>query len=326
MADSMGNSMGANAPEPSVDVSVIIVTRNRHDVIDQALARLFVSIANTEAATEVIVVDASTVASDSLRADTRLRYVYRGDIPYSMVTSRNIGIEEARGRILAFIDDDCFVSTHWLERIVAGFEDPTVGLVGGRVINHPWAQVEKSNRVGILELDLDVLEGGFSRCPDGVIDVSHLPGGNLAVRTDLAHSVGGFDPGFVGSANGEETDFVLRVRQLGHRALFDPAASVEHRAAPRSDGIQRSLTNYVYRYSMVRNRIYFLRKHGARRGVRRSVLRQAKDGLFGVAKGLLETGVFLVATLTAIVAGLFARVPRTRESDGRKDPFGVKRL
>ena len=40
--------------------------------------------------------------------------------------SRNRGVEHAKGDIVAFIDDDAFVSSDWLERIVKDFDDYSI--------------------------------------------------------------------------------------------------------------------------------------------------------------------------------------------------------
>jgi hypothetical protein len=41
------------------------------------------------------------------------------------------GVNESRGKLLSFIDDDVEVSHGWLSAIHRAFEDPAVALVGG---------------------------------------------------------------------------------------------------------------------------------------------------------------------------------------------------
>lgn len=290
-------------------VSIIIATRNRADVLGECLEHLFKALEDWPAQTQVVVVDTSSEPSDAFPGEPSVHYVYRGDIPFSTVSSKNVGLGLAWGDIVAFIDDDCFVSPGWLYSLIPPFRDGDIGLVGGRIIYHPWATPEYSNEIGTMNLSRDQLEGAFHRVSSGVIEVGHLAGGNCAVRRELALTVGGFDPGFSGSQNGEETDFILRVRMLGKKAVFVPDAWVEHRAAPRADGIERTLSNYVYRYSMVRNRLYFLRKHHAGAGVWRSVARHSRDGVVGVVKYAVAASVFLAATCAGLVCGLAATLP-----------------
>jgi len=287
--------------QPSI--SVIIPTRDREDVLAECLDRL---LAQSGPTFEVIVIDTSSSdATQAVLAQYASVVNYRlGDVPYSMVLARNIGISLARGDIVAFIDDDCYVLAGWLEELSKAFEDPEVVAAGGRVIYHPWKSCEHGEPVAVLDLGRDVIWAEWDRTLDHAVDVPHLPGGNCAVRRDVALSVGGFDTKFIGSANLEETDFFLRVSKTGGRIVFVPTAVVEHRALPRPDRIARSLTNYIYRYSMVRNRLYFLRKHGAS-GLRTGIQRQLLDAVVGTGKLLLDAAVFAVASIAGIVAGLF---------------------
>lgn len=48
--------------------------------------------------------------------------------------ARNMGIEYAKGEIIAIIDDDVFVSPNWLEDIIKNFEQDNVMMVGGKIL------------------------------------------------------------------------------------------------------------------------------------------------------------------------------------------------
>lgn len=288
-----------------MNISVIIPTRNREDVLAECLDRL---LAEPEPPFEIIVIDSS--ATEATQAILR-RYPgvisHRiGDVPFSMVLSRNIGISRARGDVVAFIDDDCFVLPGWLGALARAFDDPQVAAAGGRVIYHPWKPCNHGPPIATLDLHNDIVWAEWDRTLDHPIDVPHLPGGNCAVRRSVAIAVGGFDTNFIGSANHEETDFFLRVSKNGGRIVFVPAAVVEHRAAPRADGIARSMTNFNYRYSLVRNRLYFMRKHAAP-GVGRSVQRQVLDAGAGTGRLVAGAITFAAASVLGLLAGLLTR-------------------
>lgn len=297
--------------------SVIIPTRNRPLVLEQCILRL---LSQSECILEVVIVDSSSndetkQLMDGYSRDYDLFTYHRiGDIPYSLVLARNEGVSVARGDIVAFIDDDCFILPGWAEEITKPFADSNILAVGGRIIYHPWREPKENGEVAIIDLEKDIIEGHWDAITDGPIDVSHLPGGNFAVRRDVVLAVGGFDPGYVGSGNLEETDFFLKVNQLDGRIIFNPCAVVEHRAAPRSDGITRDYTNFIYRYSMVRNRLYLLRKHKAGRGLVIGIRRQIVDCFVGTGRLLYKTIAFAVASLAGIVAGLTARINSDRTS------------
>lgn len=286
-------------------VSIVIPTRNRADVLKGCLDRV---LAESQPSCEVIVIDtSSSEATQAVLAHYPAVVNYRmGDVPFSMVRSRNLGISRARGEIVAFLDDDSYILPNWLREIAQAFDDPTVAAAGGRVINHPWRTPNHGEPVAVLDLERDLIWAEWDRVVEGIVDVPHLVGCNCAVRREVALAVGGFDTNFIGSANLEETDFFVRVARTGGRVVFVPTAVVEHRNAPRPDGIARSQTNYTFRFSMVRNRLYFLRKHRAP-GVWFGLRRQVIDAGAGTGKLLASTATFAVASLAGIAAGMLTK-------------------
>jgi len=286
-------------------VSVIIATRNREDILAGCLERL---LAQEGPRFEVIVVDASSSGATQEILSQYPSVVNRrlGDVPHSMVLGRNVGLSLAQGEIVAFIDDDCFVQEGWLRELAGAFVRPEVAAAGGRVIQHPWKAVQHGPPVAELDLTHDRIWAEWDRTLDTPVDVPHLPGGNCAVRRDVALDLGGFDTNFVGSANLEETDFFLRVSEAGGRIVFVPTAVVEHRAAPRVDGISRSQTNFAWRYSIVRNRLYFLRKHRAK-GFKISLRRYVLDVFVVPIRIIGEALTFGAASLAGILTGALCR-------------------
>src|ERR1051325_6888297 len=102
-------------PHDSLSVSVIICTRNRPHLVPNAVASV---LANTYPKVEVIVVDQSDDARirtslDTFLPDRRFRYVHNE--PAGLSRARNRGIVESEGNIIAFIDDDCFSTSGWVD-------------------------------------------------------------------------------------------------------------------------------------------------------------------------------------------------------------------
>jgi glycosyltransferase involved in cell wall biosynthesis len=115
-------------------VSVVIATRNRAESLRDTLASLT---RQSRRPDEVIVVD--NASGDHTRDvalnfvdSLNLKYVYaaKRGIPYA----RNAGIQNARGDIIAFIDDDCLADENWLKNLEIPFvKDPHIGVVGGEI-------------------------------------------------------------------------------------------------------------------------------------------------------------------------------------------------
>ncbi len=123
-----------------VDVSVIISTYNRSDILPAALESVLAQEEMGDVIYEVIVVDNNStdrtrkvVESFIARGHTNLRYIFEGKQGLSY--ARNTGIANARAPIIAFTDDDVRVERDWLANIKRAFDKhPEVDFVGGKVL------------------------------------------------------------------------------------------------------------------------------------------------------------------------------------------------
>ncbi len=118
-----------------LSISVIIATRNRAELLRNALSSLA---RQTRFPDEVVVVDnASTDATGevalSFQGLLKLKLVRedRAGVPHA----RNAGLRTASGDVVAFIDDDCEAEPSWLAEIERPFlRDPYVVAAGGSLI------------------------------------------------------------------------------------------------------------------------------------------------------------------------------------------------
>ena len=110
-----------------MEISVVIPTYNRKD----ALARLIDSVyaAGFDAGRhEVIVIDdGSCDGTDRLlneAAKTRPNFSFKSVKNAGPGQARNTGAGLSRGRIIAFLDDDCVVDGNWLSEVNRSFAPP----------------------------------------------------------------------------------------------------------------------------------------------------------------------------------------------------------
>jgi glycosyltransferase involved in cell wall biosynthesis len=132
--------------------SVIIITRNRPQMVRDCLEHLR---RQTVAPDEVIVVDSST-GEDTQAVLDGYPEVVRLRIPdgrNNMPQARNLGIAHAHGEIIAFLDDDSMAQPDWLRCLLEPYADPTVGGVGGRVIDalEQSRATPDNPRIGVLQ-------------------------------------------------------------------------------------------------------------------------------------------------------------------------------
>lgn len=244
----------------SVSATVVIVTFNRPACVKRCLDCLRLQ---TIIPDQIILVDAST---DDQTRDLLARYpdvtYIHSDLGYGhMTASRNMGLLDAIGDVVAFIDDDAYARPDWLEALLAGYNDPQVGAVGGRAIQgesppQPWVE---ANKIGKL-LPHGYLYAGFDTDTGQVQEVDHMIGCNMSFRRATLAKLGGFRDDFPGTEVCEETDMSLRVRRLGFRICYNPAATVNHMGAPQHKG-RRFDARYNY-YAAQNNAILFIRNYG----------------------------------------------------------------
>jgi cellulose synthase/poly-beta-1,6-N-acetylglucosamine synthase-like glycosyltransferase len=157
-------------------------------------------------------------------------------------------LKEARGDIVAFIDEDAVPDDGWLTALLRNFEDPMVAVVTG--ITLPWeletpAQqwFEKTNSFG----------RGFERRSFEAQHMSILGAGqvgagvNMALRKSALGEIGTFDEALDGGTptlSGGDQEFFYRVLAHGYRIVYEPGAVVRHRHRREWEELRRTLFGY----------------------------------------------------------------------------------
>jgi glycosyltransferase involved in cell wall biosynthesis len=217
----------------SVRLSVVIPTRGRPDRLWACLATLAAA-RPPEGGWEVVVVDDGSERP----LEEQVRPLAAGDgpavrfarqAPSGLNAARNRGALEARGQVIAFLDDDTLVDRDWARAMSAAFADPGCDAVAGRVVLRledaaPRWLTPKLRRY-LAEYD----QGELARPVHG----DPVPvGANCAVRRGAWSSAGGFAAGLdrAGTSllsNGD-TEFFRRLLARGATIRYVPEARVEH--------------------------------------------------------------------------------------------------
>jgi glucosyl-dolichyl phosphate glucuronosyltransferase len=220
--------------------SVILPTRNRADTLARCLAALACQTLPADAFEVLVIDNGSTDHTRSVAQEYEsvLNLTYANLPEPGLHAARHEGMRRAATGILMFADDDTEAVPGWVEAVVRTFENPHVTLVGGN--NYPAFQetppgwlmrlwenpVYRGRALSQLSI-LDFGEGGFS------IDPAYVWGCNFSIRKDILLKVGGFHPdGFPEShmrfRGDGETHVANEVRRIGHLAVFNSKASVNH--------------------------------------------------------------------------------------------------
>lgn len=176
----------------SPEVSVIIVTYNRANLLPKAVESI---LSQTFQDFEIIIVDNASqdttpqILNELQRADRRIR-VFRMCQNVGPGAARNFGVQEARGRYIAILDDDDVAVPErlYMQRCLLN-ECPSIGLVFSPVI---WVD-EKFEEIG--RFPGIVLRGEFPTDPSKVFELLYLesnkiPNTTIMVRREIIARVG----------------------------------------------------------------------------------------------------------------------------------------
>ncbi|MEM3434253.1 MAG: glycosyltransferase [Candidatus Methanomethyliaceae archaeon] len=213
-------------------LSVVICTFNRAYLLDRALASL--SAQSARGQFEVIVVN-----NNSTDETPEIVHRWMSSIDINLVDessqglsyARNRGIREAKGEIIAFIDDDVVVIPNWASSILEIFQQlPEVDCLTGPV-EPDWEQGEAPRWMND-ELLFSVGVGNYGDKPKFLVGKEYPIGANMAFRRTVFARVGCFNTllGRVGTTllSYEDVEFVDRLRRMGGSVLYHPAVCARH--------------------------------------------------------------------------------------------------
>ncbi len=227
-------------------VSIVIACPDASWMLDECLKGIA---DQTYRRYEVIVLPDGPLATPP--ADPAVRVLPTGKV--RPAEKRNLGIREAKGEIVAFIDDDAYPEAHWLEYAIKYFSEPSIGAVGGPGVtppNDPYLAA-----VGGRVYDTLLVSGNYRyRYKAGGVrrDVDDYPSCNLFVRKDLLDSFGGYRTDFW---PGEDTLLCKDIIDAGKRIVYDPWVIVNHHRRKLFGAHLRQLGRYAF------HRGYFCKRY-----------------------------------------------------------------
>ena len=222
-------------------------------------------------------------------------------------SARNLGARHARGRFLAFSDDDCEPSPQWLSALEVTLRANPDALVGGQTVNSLRGNCYSAASQQLI----DFLYGAYT--DSGRFFTSN----NFAMSSRLFASLGGFDVSFRLPA-GEDRDFCSRWSAVGPM-VYSPRAMVYHSHFLTLSGYWQQHFRYGQGAYQLQRRM---------RDTRRACLRVQAPGFyfrlltspFQSAAGSPGERVFIATLLglsqTANVCGFASEALRQRRNSG----------
>jgi GT2 family glycosyltransferase len=197
-------------------ISVIVPARNAASTLGACLASIRDASATTGPIELLVADNGSTDRTAALAAEAGATVVSLPGLRVSAVRTR--AAQQAGAPVLAFIDADHVLGADWFTAARRLLAEPRIAAVG--------AEYEAPRNGTWVQRTYDRLRSRHS----GAADVTWLPSGNLAIRTDVFQAIGGFDETL---ETCEDVDLCRRLTRSGRLVAADTLVSV-HQGDPRT--------------------------------------------------------------------------------------------
>ena len=175
-----------------------------------------------------------------------LNYPKTRVIPTGEVTppiKRDLALAQARGEIVAFLDDDAYPAKNWLSLALKHFTDPEIAAVGGPAVTPDSDSLLQKASGRVYSSYLMSGHYVYRYLPRPRRFVDDYPSCNFLVRKSILLELGGFNTKFW---PGEDTFLCLKiVRDLKKKIIYDPKVLVYHHRRSLFKGHLKQIANYA---------------------------------------------------------------------------------
>ena len=233
-------------------ISIIICTRNRAESLKGTLeSALSIKTDNQNTIELIVVNNNSTDHTDKVILEYQKKFNGRligvSQKKRGLSNARNAGINQSKGDVLAFTDDDCLIHEDWVIKLSSKFnnDDQLMGVLGNAI----WE------------------DGSPMYSEDSLFRGNGL---NMSFRKNVFMQIGLFDPHLGAGAVGfsaEDLDFITRIvdRNLKIAIFNDVLVTHKHRISPEEQSQiffrdSKGQAIFLLKYLIYKGQIKRLRK------------------------------------------------------------------
>jgi GT2 family glycosyltransferase len=153
--------------------------------------------------------------------------------------ARNRGIQDSRGALIAFTDDDCYAEPDWLRELAFALQFEKIGFCGGQILLFDPTDAPVT------------ISWSNTPCtypPNGFVNAGDIQGANMAFRREALVRIGLFDPAFGAGADyaAEDLDALWAASRNGWHGLYWPKAIVHHHHGRKAADIESLMRGYMF--------------------------------------------------------------------------------
>ncbi|MFT5522764.1 MAG: glycosyltransferase involved in cell wall biosynthesis [Pirellulaceae bacterium] len=210
------------------DVTIVVCTYNRSNLLRGVLESLFRQETNNELTYEIVVVD--NASSDDTQ-DVLERLALESPVPFRVALetsqgvafARNRGIDEARGEWIYYIDDDEIASSDCVRNMFLFAREKSIRVVGGGVEVQLPDSCPPENRA-VYQLLLSHTKTDTQ--PFRLHSKRGTGTGNLMLHRSVFDEIGVFDESLAQAS--EDSNLMHRIYDAEIEGWFTPSSTVYH--------------------------------------------------------------------------------------------------
>ncbi|UVC11648.1 glycosyltransferase [Rhizobium sp. TH2] len=231
--------------------TIVICTKDHPDLLARCLTSISrLALPEGSEQPDVLVVDNASRTQETREVALSfpgVRYVLEKQIGLNF--ARNRALAEARGEILAFIDDDAVADVNWLNGLRQAWAlEPAAGAFTGQTLPYALAteaQITVEKMGGFRKGFLPVVFREQHRS-DPLYPCTTIFGNgcNMAFRVDVMRDLGGFDVALDMGAplpGGGDLDALYSIVRSGHALVYEPQMLIRHEHRPDMEGLRRQI-------------------------------------------------------------------------------------
>jgi GT2 family glycosyltransferase len=238
--------------------SIIVAVRNEVDHIAECINAVFHQ--DYHEPYEVIIVDGMSTdgtTEELTKLQKSYHFIVIKNPKINAAAGRNLGIKNASGDHVAFIDGDAIAAHDWLSQIQQAFEKSKAAGVGGPDLL-PENTNETAHVIGIIMTSPFARGGSLNPSTQHALieeerTVEHIPTCNVCFKKEILEKIGLFDEAFV---KGQDLELNYRIIQAGYKLFYTPKIQVIHYRKQDIKGFSQQI------YKWAKAKIAITKKHG----------------------------------------------------------------
>lgn len=249
-------------------VSVVLVTRNRKEIVLKCLDSLYkMEYPNTEA---IVVDNASEDGSaEAIEKKFPLAKVVRSSENLGLAGGRNLGQAYARGDYILYLDSDTILDKRMIGELVRVLEThPEAGIAVPKMYYYSdpeyiWFAGSTISLLSSRTINRGVNEKDIGQYEE-VCEAAHGPTAFLVTRAAVEKVKGHDEIYYMTYA---DADFAFRVKKAGLKTLYTPKAMLWHRLSMKENVETSRALGYnlpMRAFYFARNRAIFMKRNASR--------------------------------------------------------------